>query len=61
MEDVTVVADTGPLIALAKTDLLDLLEQLFGDLMIPDAVHHELLAKPSYESHQIRRVLSTFL
>lgn len=37
-----VVADTGPLIALARVGRLELLEELFGEVAIPDAVFHEL-------------------
>jgi predicted nucleic acid-binding protein len=42
--DAVVVADTGPLIALAGIDGLDLLPQLFGSVLVPDAVHDEMLA-----------------
>jgi predicted nucleic acid-binding protein len=38
----TVVVDTGPLIALAKASLLDLLPALFGSIAIPGAVAREL-------------------
>ena len=41
----TVVSDTGPLIALAKVDQLNLLQVLFREVHIPPAVHYELLAK----------------
>lgn len=39
----SLVADTGPLIALAKVNRLDLLEQLFGEVYIAPSVHRELL------------------
>jgi predicted nucleic acid-binding protein len=38
------VSDTGPLIALAKVDLLPLLKSLFGTVQIAPAVYRELLA-----------------
>ena len=37
-----VVSDTGPLIALAGIGQLNLLHQLFGQVFIPPAVHHEI-------------------
>jgi uncharacterized protein len=37
-----IVADAGPLIALAKTEQLDLLAALFNTVIIPDAVADEL-------------------
>jgi len=37
------VSNTGPLIALALIDRLDILQALFHPVMIPDAVHKELL------------------
>lgn len=55
------VCDTGPLIALAKIDRLDLLEQLFGTIEIPPAVHRELLAKRGPEADRLDRALAGFL
>ncbi len=37
-----VAADTGPLIALARVEQLDLLRQLYKDVCVPNAVHSEL-------------------
>lgn len=39
-----VVSDTTPLISLLKIDHLDLLEKLFGQVLIPQAVFDELTA-----------------
>ena len=37
-----VVSDTTPLISLLKISRLDLLEKLFGEVLIPSAVFNEL-------------------
>ena len=37
-----VVADTGPLIALARVEHLELLPRLYGRIIVPSAVHDEL-------------------
>jgi predicted nucleic acid-binding protein len=51
-----VVADTTPLISLMKIGHLGLLEQVFGDIQIPEAVFDELVENPRFaeESRQIR-------
>jgi predicted nucleic acid-binding protein len=48
----SVVSDTGPLIALAKIDHLDVLAQLFGRVIVPPPVAAELQA--SRGAHQQR-------
>lgn len=57
----TIVADTGPLIALAKIDQLALLQALFGDVAIPPTVMQESLAKQSPESRRIRQALASYI
>ncbi len=39
-----IISNTGPLVALAVSGQLDLLRLLFDQVMVPEAVHHELLA-----------------
>jgi predicted nucleic acid-binding protein len=58
---VSVVSDTGPLVALAKVDQLTLLEAMFHEVHIPPAVHRELLAKPGPESARLESALQGFL
>lgn len=52
-----VVSDTTPLISLLNIDYLDLLEKLFGQVLIPKAVFDELTVDERYklEADQIRR------
>jgi predicted nucleic acid-binding protein len=58
-----IVADTGPLISFSVIDKLDLLDRLFGQVVIPEAVWRELetyivpFAIPKalkYQSHVVR-------
>ena len=37
-----VVADAGPLIALAKIEYLNIIHNMYGDILIPTAVFKEL-------------------
>ncbi len=60
-----IVSNTGPLIALALIDRLDILQTLFQQVIIPDAVHRELLegggsghGLPSYKKANWIQVLS---
>ena len=52
-----VVSDTTPLISLLKINRIDLLEKLFGDVLIPQAVFDELTADERFqlEANQIKQ------
>lgn len=52
-----VVSDTTPLISLLKISRIDLLERLFGEVLIPYAVFHELTVDERFqlEADQIRQ------
>ncbi len=52
-----VVSDTTPLISLLKINRIDLLEKLFGQVLIPQAVFDELTADERFklEADQIRQ------
>lgn len=56
-----VVADTGPLIGLAKLDSFSLLTILAAEITIPPAVHRELLGKPGDEAEVIDRALEDLI
>ncbi|MFC1834111.1 hypothetical protein ACFL2Q_05170 [Thermodesulfobacteriota bacterium] len=38
-----VVSNTGPMIALTLVDRLDLFQYIFDEVLIPEAVHNEIL------------------
>lgn len=52
-----VVSDTTPLISLLKINRINLLERLFGEVMIPQAVFNELTVDDRFllEAEQIRQ------
>lgn len=52
-----VVVDTGPLIALAKLDRLDVLDIFEAPVAVPPYVRRELLSKPASETKEIERAL----
>jgi uncharacterized protein len=58
---VSIVSNTGPLIALSKVDQLDLLKHLFGEVYIPPAVHRELLANTGPEAARLNDAFLTFI
>jgi len=58
---VRLVADTGPLIGLAKIDRLHILKNLTSSVEIPPAVSRELLGKTGYETELIDNALHDFI
>lgn len=50
----SVICNTSPLILLAKIHRLDLLTQLYEELIIPEFVLDEITAKPGIEVEQIQ-------
>jgi predicted nucleic acid-binding protein len=57
-----VISNTGPLIALAKLDRLDLLQQLVPDgVFIPPIIQRELWAKTGFESSALDAALEGFI
>jgi predicted nucleic acid-binding protein len=56
------ISNTGPLIALAKIDKIDIIDQLgWEEVCIPEIVHKELWAKMGPESNSIDRALHDFI
>ena len=56
-----IVADTGPIIGLAKIGQVSLLKKMATEVLIPPIVHKELYGKIGFESNQIDQALSDFL
>lgn len=52
-----IVADTGPIIALAKLDRLELFGLFEAPVLIPPRVRRELLSKPEVETREIEQAL----
>ena len=44
-----IISDTTPVISLIKINRLDLLEELFGEVLIPDAVFRELTTNVTFK------------
>ena len=45
------VSNSGPLIHLAKVDLIDFLLRLFDKILIPDSVYNEVVIKGKEKGH----------
>ena len=56
-----VISNTGPIIALAKLDRLDILDSLFSTVLIPPMVHRELVGRIGEEWSAIEKGLQTFI
>ena len=52
-----IVADTTPIISLIKIGLLELLNSMYGEIILPEAVFNELISNPSMsgEAEVIRK------
>ena len=48
-----IISDTTPIISLASVGRLDILEKLFGEIFIPEAVYKEIKAKKAYGYSEI--------
>lgn len=44
-----VVSDTTPIISFLKINRLDILETLFGEVLLPEAVFEELVSNPIFQ------------
>lgn len=54
------IADTGPLLALARVEMLPVLAALFHRVILPDAVLEECLAKPDrLDAERIRQAVNS--
>jgi uncharacterized protein len=56
-----VASDTGPLVALARIDRLDIMPQLFGRIAIPPAVAAEVVASQGPHQARLRHALQDWL
>ena len=56
-----VISDTTPLISLMKVDCLEILQSLFGKVMIPSAVYDELTSNPKYPEEALKIQSSDYI
>lgn len=52
-----VISDTTPIISLLKINQLELLNHLFGEVQIPDAVYEELISNAKFQK-EVEKILS---
>jgi predicted nucleic acid-binding protein len=55
------VIDTGPLLAFAKTGIIDVLKNLFKQLIITGEVYIEVFSKKSPENGSIKKYIGGFI
>jgi hypothetical protein len=56
-----VISNTGPIIAFAKLNRLDILVSLFSTVLIPPTVHRELMGRIGEECGAIEKGIQTFI
>ncbi len=56
MNKITVMCNTSPIIGLLTIERLDLLPQLFEQIIIPDAVYRELCGDNHEHEHEIKQI-----
>jgi len=56
-----VVLDSGPLMALAKLNLLPLLKKLYGEVCIPEGVYHESVTQGKKRGYEDAQTIELFL
>ena len=52
MNDLNIISDSSPIIALIKKGELSILKNLFKRIIIPEGVYEELTEKPEYQEEQ---------
>lgn len=61
MTATAVVVNAGPLMVLAKLNLLHVLKQLYGRVYFAEAVYHEVVTAGMHQGHADAATLSRFL
>ncbi|MCF7890539.1 DUF3368 domain-containing protein [Candidatus Bipolaricaulota bacterium] len=56
-----VILDSGPLMALAKLNLLPLLKKLYGEVCIPEEVYHESVSQGKNRGYEDAQTIELFL
>ena len=54
MKRKTVIADASTLIGLSRIEQLDLLGDLYGEVIVPQSVYNEVVSESKYSSEKIK-------